>query len=112
MVKIDVRDRQIAQTFKEILTRSLGTALESVVLFGSRAQGQALPDSDMDILVVVRDSPDRYSLEKKIIDTASEVSLKFDIALIPLIMNHSHYQKHLDLNTGLLQSIQRAGIPL
>ena len=106
------RDLSIARRFKTALEPSLGGALDSVVLFGSRAQGKAAPDSDMDVLVVVRDSGYSKSTEKRIIDEASQISLQYEVALIPLVMTLSHYRKHAHLQTGLLQSIQRTGIPL
>lgn len=43
----------------EALQRSLGDRLISVVLFGSRARGEAREDSDWDLLVLARDLPSR-----------------------------------------------------
>ena len=39
------------------LLRRLGERLEAVVLFGSRARGEAHPESDWDILLIVKDLP-------------------------------------------------------
>ncbi len=39
------------------LQRTLGERLDAVVLFGSRARGEAHPESDWDLLVVVRSLP-------------------------------------------------------
>jgi predicted nucleotidyltransferase len=41
----------------EALERSFGDRLVAVALFGSRARGDARPDSDWDLLVVARDLP-------------------------------------------------------
>ena len=43
----------------EALQRGLGDRLISVVLFGSRARGEAREDSDWDLLVLARDLPSR-----------------------------------------------------
>ena len=43
----------------EALQRGLGDRLISVVLFGSRARGEAAEDSDWDLLVLARDLPQR-----------------------------------------------------
>jgi uncharacterized protein len=52
--------------FVQALTTSCGTALLSVVLFGSWARGEARPDSDIDLLIVATDPPtarlDRFRL--------------------------------------------------
>ena len=42
----------LAETYRERLSRA--------VLFGSRARGDAEPDSDYDIAVFLRDMPDRF----------------------------------------------------
>ncbi len=39
------------------LLRRLGERLEAVVLFGSRARGEAHPESDWDILLIIKDLP-------------------------------------------------------
>jgi hypothetical protein len=41
----------------DALTASFGARLETVVLFGSRARGEARPESDHDLFVVVEDLP-------------------------------------------------------
>ena len=48
----------ILRTLRRELTRVLGDQLVSVILYGSRARGQARSDSDIDVLVVVRDDSD------------------------------------------------------
>ncbi len=52
----------------ETLRQTLGEDLIALVLFGSRARGDATPVSDWDILVIARDLParhwDRYRLLK------------------------------------------------
>lgn len=43
----------------EALQRGLGEDLVAVVLFGSRARGEAGPESDWDLLVLARDLPEK-----------------------------------------------------
>jgi predicted nucleotidyltransferase len=67
------------------LEHRFGADLVSVVLFGSRARGEARPESDLDVLVVARGLPrspfDRYPPFRRV---AREVSAAFasDLALI------------------------------
>lgn len=46
--------------FRQALTETYGDRLERVVLFGSRARGDARPDSDYDVAVFLRDMGDRF----------------------------------------------------
>jgi predicted nucleotidyltransferase len=46
---------QILTRFKSALAETYGPALDRVVLFGSRARGDAREDSDFDVAVFLRD---------------------------------------------------------
>jgi predicted nucleotidyltransferase len=46
--------------FRAALDEAYGSRLDRAVLFGSRARGDARPDSDYDVAVFLRDMPDRW----------------------------------------------------
>jgi uncharacterized protein len=47
----------ILKRFRASVTEMYGDRIERVVLFGSRARGDAQPDSDYDVAVFLRDMP-------------------------------------------------------
>ncbi|HTV32723.1 MAG TPA: nucleotidyltransferase domain-containing protein [Methylocella sp.] len=49
----------ILKRFRAALDEIYGDRVARVVLFGSRARGDARPDSDYDVAVFLRDMPDR-----------------------------------------------------
>jgi len=51
----------ILERFRAAVTEIYGDRLARVVLFGSRARGDAQPDSDYDVAVFLRDMPDRMA---------------------------------------------------
>jgi predicted nucleotidyltransferase len=75
----DITDPVLVR-FREALTETYGDRLERVVLFGSRARGDARPDSDYDVAVFLRNMGDRYReldrlahLSTDLIDETGEV---------------------------------------
>ena len=52
--------------FRRALEEMYGDRLERVVLFGSRARGDAHADSDYDVAVFLKDMPDRWAEIKRL----------------------------------------------
>jgi len=50
----------ILERFLELLKETFGDSLISLVLYGSVARGEAKADSDIDILLILRDPPNNY----------------------------------------------------
>ena len=61
-----------------------------VVLFGSKVRGDFDEESDLDVLVVVKDGDWRFRDEVAL--TAFEPMLEHDIVITPLVIDLEHYQ--------------------
>lgn len=63
----------VLSRFRAALDRVYGERVERVVLFGSRARGDARPDSDYDVAVFLKDLTDRWEEVDRIADIASDI---------------------------------------
>jgi predicted nucleotidyltransferase len=85
------------------LDRRYGPDLVSVILFGSRARGEARPESDIDMLIVVRGLPrkrwDRYSGFR---DLARQVGEEFSDAVTPVVLTPEEAQEVKPYYLGML----------
>ncbi len=59
--------------FRAALERAYGSRLERVILYGSRARGDAGPESDYDVAVFLRDMPDRAIELNRLADLGTDV---------------------------------------
>jgi predicted nucleotidyltransferase len=72
---------EILQRLRHELAQVLADQLEAVILFGSRARGEAQPDSDIDVLVVVRGEFDYGDLIQRTSAIVSALSLEYDVVI-------------------------------
>jgi len=63
----------ILKRFRAAVTEIYGDRVARVVLFGSRARGDAEPDSDYDVAVFLRDLPDRFAELDRLADLSTDI---------------------------------------
>ncbi len=83
--------------------------LEKMILFGSQARGDASPDSDIDILVILKNQFNSYQENKKNSYFISELCLKNDIVITCFLMNLEAWKS---TNNSFTRNIKKEGVIL
>lgn len=98
-------EKEIIKRFKAEVEKALGGRLDRVVLFGSRARGEAEPDSDFDFLVTVRrlEKEDR----NRVREIASDLSLECGTVITVLLLPTEDFRE--DRYFYLYENIQKEG---
>jgi predicted nucleotidyltransferase len=94
----------------ERLRSLLGSSLARLVLYGSRARGDADPDSDIDVAVIVRDAGPRE--RDRIFEAVADVELETGVPLSTLILSEPDYNHLLKRERRLALDIEKEGIEL
>lgn len=94
---------------KQELTDLYGNRLLHLTLFGSQARGDAEPDSDIDVLVVLKSPVNPGTEIKRTGKTISNLCLHYDVVISCVFMDETQYQTR---NGALLRNIRREGILL
>lgn len=103
-------EERAIEVFVRRLLAEFGQDVTDVRLFGSKARGEAGPDSDVDVLVLVK-RPD-YALKHAILWLAAEVSLAYDVLLSPRVVPLAAWQKMGQADTLFYRTVCAEGIPL
>lgn len=99
----------ILHQLKQDLTALYGDRLLHLTLFGSQARGEAEPDSDIDILVVLRSPVNPGTEIERTGKIVANLSLQHDVVISCLFMDNTDYQTR---NSGLLRNIRKEGVLL
>jgi predicted nucleotidyltransferase len=108
--RLTSQEQQAAVDFAQKIYQQFDNQVKSILLFGSRARGEAEPDSDMDLLVILSDTPP--DVVRAIRYLAADVWLKHGIFLSTRVWSFNHWRKMEKLQTFLYRNICRDGIRL
>ncbi|MDO9707593.1 nucleotidyltransferase family protein [Paracraurococcus lichenis] len=98
----------VLQRLRQALEAEYGPRLERVVLFGSRARGEAGPESDYDVAVFLRDMRDWWDEAGRLARLQVSLMEEFD-AFIELLPRRAGT---LAERSPLMHEIRRDGIAL
>ncbi|MEW5941258.1 MAG: nucleotidyltransferase domain-containing protein [Chloroflexota bacterium] len=81
-----------------------------IVLFGSKARGEAGPDSDIDLLVIVR--AEDWRMSNAISALAARISLEKDVLLGPIVIGQERWERMERERFSLARNVDREGFVL
>lgn len=97
----------------EYLTRlidRLNGRLVGMHLFGSKARGDFMPDSDLDLLIILKN--DDWKTKDTVRFIAADVSLEYDVLINTHILSQARWEKMARQQATLWQEVRRDGVPL
>jgi predicted nucleotidyltransferase len=117
--KLPPRVREALAAFQQALLAAFPGQIRRIILYGSYARGEAAPDSDVDVMVVVgweeERLPDGFYRSmygdprwEKIVDLATDINLVFGIYISPMVLGQSRFEEW----SPLMYSVRRDGVEL
>jgi predicted nucleotidyltransferase len=103
-------EKKAVATFVRGIRKALGDDLVGVTLFGSKVRGDYGPDSDVDLLLVLR-VKDRTA-EGKIYTILMDVELATDTLLSPIVYFRRQYERSKRLGSPFIKTVEAEGVAL
>jgi predicted nucleotidyltransferase len=97
----------ILSQLRENLLQIYGEKLSQTILFGSQARGEATPDSDIDILIVLKGKINPGEEIKRTSYLVAQLSLEYNQVISRLFIDEEKFNNY---NSPLLQNIRKEGI--
>ena len=99
----------IATEMRGYLEQLYGDRLFKIILFGSQARGDARPDSDIDVSIVLKEPVDFVAEIEKTSYVVSKLCLKHDVLVSCVFIGK---KKFLYGNGAFFRNLRREGIDL
>lgn len=107
MPPTEVINDPILKRFRAALDEMYGERLERVVVFGSRARGDAYAESDYDVAVFLRDLSDRFDEMNRLADLSTKIIVEEDG---PFIHAMPYRAGSYEERTPLMHEVRTAGV--
>jgi len=106
---MNATEKAVLDRFKTLLLERL--KLHKLILFGSRARGNADPYSDMDVVVVLDGASDEEERDY-VSNCAWEASFKHGIVVVPVVFSRNEWENGPERHSLLVQAVNMEGVNL
>jgi uncharacterized protein len=105
-----VKVKAAIETYIQQITTQFPQEVVSITLYGSQARGDAGPESDIDLFVVVRS--DTLGLREALADLAWEVQFEYDVVISDIICSLDQLHQMQTKQFPYYRGIEREGVLL
>ncbi len=109
-IKLKQGERQALSILVQALAETLKDNLVRVIIYGSKARGDQRPDSDTDLMVIIK----KISKEQRniIYDNLLDIELEYDTRISLAIYTEEEYQVNQRMKSFFIENVQKEGIEL
>ena len=103
------KEWDLVHRFKSLVEEKLH--VHQMIVFGSRARGDAEEESDLDVLVVI-DEPVNRELRRFVSDCAFEVDVGNDFIVSPILVSRAEWENGPERFSPFAHAVREEGVPV
>ncbi len=107
---LNEKEQLALEKFKITLQEELKDELLEVILFGSKARGDARKDSDIDVLIII--SSDDWRKSDIVHSIVIDILLEDEILISPKTISNKHYNYLCNIKAPFIKNVIREGIQI
>ena len=101
------QQNEIINELRDRMIETYSDRLIAIILFGSQARGDATPDSDFDVLIVLKNLVNTVKEIKQTGYFLSPLCLKYSVVICNLFFSVTRFENE---QTMLMQNIKKEGV--
>lgn len=110
VLNLTTNEQKALRDFKSELTEKFSSRLMLIKLFGSKARGDFHKESDIDILIVIKEITKK---DKDLISALSfEISLKYKVFISELIFSELTWKAYQEKRFSLARNVDGEGVKI
>lgn len=98
---------EILDILRSGIAEILGRQLEAVYLYGSHAPGETTSDSDIDVLIVIRDDLDYGEMLDRTFNLVADLSLEHDVIISRAFISKERFKHEM---SPFLMNVHREAV--
>ncbi|NOZ06361.1 MAG: nucleotidyltransferase domain-containing protein [Chloroflexi bacterium] len=107
---LSTQETAALRAYVQALHQRFGSQLVDILLFGSKARGEAHPNSDIDVIVILEHSTAKDLSNAR--GLGFDIWLAYDVWLSVRVMTSEDWQGLADMQSLLYRNVLREGISL
>lgn len=105
-------EERLVQELANRFFEGMGKDLVSIILFGSTARGEEVEDSDIDLVLVVKDGSDLGKLDVRVSEISLEAASAFGGLISPILLTETEYSRKKRSRNPFWKNVLEEGIEL
>ncbi|HEV8715198.1 MAG TPA: nucleotidyltransferase domain-containing protein [Candidatus Binatia bacterium] len=94
--------------YRQILAEQFPGLVQRIIIFGSKAKGTATPDSDLDVLVIIREGD--WRLKDALAAPGYDLVIGTDVVPSILVYTEQEWEDRRRLRAPFWQAVDRDGV--
>lgn len=102
-------EKSILEKLRSLLSERV--RVHKIILFGSRARGDAEPDSDMDVLVIL-DEPNTPAVRDAVSESTWEAGFEAGVLVASVVFTREEWEEGPGYYSPFAEAVRSEGIPV
>ncbi len=103
-------EEQAIEKFVELMRAGLRHSLVKLEIFGSKIKGDYTEDSDIDILIIVRERT--LGIMDRVAEITTQLNIEYAISISPTVFSEYEHRVNIDMKSPFSLCVETEGVRL